>query len=197
MSGYFVAPIVEGHGEVQAVPILLRRVFADLRTGLTLQVNPALRIKSANFLADGEYFSKYLELAARKAKPHVRGSVLILLDCEDSCPAETGPELLKRATALRADIPTTVALAYREYETWFLAAARSLRGSGGLPPDLAPPEAPESIRDAKGWLAARMPAGYNEPNHQPAFTERFSMDEAATIASFARLRRKLRELFSA
>ena len=38
-----------------------------------------------------------------------------------------------RAAAVRGDVTITVALAYREYETWFLAAANSLRGVGGLP----------------------------------------------------------------
>jgi hypothetical protein len=98
---------------------------------------------------------------------------------------------------VRGDVPITVALAYREYETWFLAAAKSLRGVGGLPPDLEPPAVPESLRDAKGWLAARMPHGYNEPNDQPGFTSAFSFDEAAAIPSFARLWGKLHKLFAA
>jgi hypothetical protein len=93
-------------------------------------------------------------------------------------------------------VPIIVALAHREYETWFLAAAHSLRGVGGLPADLDPPAAPEAIRDAKGWLSAQMPAAYNEPNDQPALTRQFSFDEAATVPSFAWLRRKLHHLFA-
>lgn len=196
MSTYFVAPIVEGHGEVQAVPILLRRTLAALRPDAFLSVNPPIRIKAASLLGDCDYFARYLELAARKAKPHSQGSVLILLDCEDDCAAEIGPRLAADAARIRGDVPVTVALAHREYETWFLAAARSLRGISGLPADLDPPDAPELIRDAKGWLSARMPASYNPPNHQPTFTESFSFDEAASIPSFARLRRKLSQLFA-
>ena len=196
MTGYFVAPIVEGHGEVQAVPILLRRILSEKRADAFLRVNPPLRIKTGSFFRDTAYFAKHIELAARKARPHSRGSVLILLDCEDDCPANIGPELLAKASAIRADIPMTVALAYREYETWFLAAAHSLRGKCGLPVDLNPPEEPESVRDAKGWLGARMPSRYNEPNDQPILSESFSLDEAATVPSFARLRRKLQELFT-
>lgn len=197
MSDFFVAPIVEGHGEVQAVPILLRRMLSELRDDAFVRVNPALRVKAGSFLNDQDYFVKYLELAARKAKPHARGFVLILLDCDDDCPAKVGPELAARAAAVRGDVPITIALAYREYETWFLAAANSLRGAGGLPADLKPPADPESIRGAKGWLAGQMPNGYNEPNDQPSFTSAFSFDEAAAIPSFARLRRKLHEHFAA
>ena len=125
MSDFFVAPIVEGHGEVQAVPILLQRMLFELRDDAFLRVNPALRVKAGSFLND-----------------HVRRV-------------------------------------------------------GGLPADLNPPAAPELIRGAKGWLAAQLPHGYNEPNDQPGFTSAFSFDEAATIPSFARLRRKLHEHFAA
>jgi len=93
----------------------------------------------------------------RKTKPN--GSVLILLDCEDFCPAQLGPQLLHRATQVRADVPILVALAFREYETWFLAAAESLRGHAGIPNDLTTPHNPEAIRGAKEWLSARLPNG--------------------------------------
>lgn len=195
MSNYFIAPIVEGHGEVLAVPILLQRILRDFRPNIMLCVNPPLRVKAGSFLRDDNYLAKYVELAARKAKG--RGSVLILLDSEDDCPAQLGPQLASRAVAVRPDVPIVVALAHREFETWFLAAAHSLRRVCGLPVDLEPPAAPEAIRNAKGWLNARMAAAYNEPNDQPALTSQFSFDEAAAVPSFARLRRILQDLVAA
>ena len=130
MSGsFFIAPIVEGHGEVQAVPILLRRLIADAKPNAQLWLNPALRVKAGSFINDDDYFKKYLELAARKTKPWPNSCVLILLDCEDECPAELGPRLLEKARVCRSDVTIIVILAHREYETWFLAAARSLRAS--------------------------------------------------------------------
>jgi hypothetical protein len=196
MNSFFVAPIVEGHGEVEAVPILLDRLLRASRPDASLGVSPPIRVKAGSFLKDADYFAKYVELAARKAVSRAGRSVLILLDCEDGCPAELGPELARRAAAVRSDVPILVALAHREYETWFLAASQSLRGVAGLPMDLETPARPESIRDAKGWLSAHMASRYNEPNDQPAFTRRFSFDEAAAIPSFARLRRKLQQLFA-
>jgi hypothetical protein len=197
MSDYFVAPIVEGHGEVQAVPILLQRLFQDIRKDGVLRVNPPIRVKAGSFLNDVAYFRGYLELAARKARQQPSGSVLILLDCEDDCPAEVGSRIAQQAVRLRSDIPVTVALAYREYETWLIAAARSLRGVCGLPGDLEPPAKPESIRDAKGWLSEKTATTYNEPNHQPLLTQKFAFDEAGSVASFQRLYRKLSALFTA
>lgn len=152
-----------------------------------------IRVKSASFLHDQGYFHKQVSLAAAKAA-QMDGVVLILLDCEDDCPASLGPDLLCRAEAVRADARVIVALAYREYETWFLAAARSLRGQHGLPKDLEPPRVPESIRNAKGWLGKRMASGYDPVVHQLAFTRKFSLEEARVNPSFDRLYERVRVL---
>lgn len=196
MSGCFIAPIVEGKGEVEAVPKLLRRLFQHGRQHGFLVVNPPIRIKSGSFLNDEDYFRRYVELASRKAQGHFRGNVLILLDCEDNCAGKLGPQLLARARKVHSQVPFTVVLAHREYETWFLASAPSLRSVGGLPVDLDAPTDPEAIRGAKEWLATRMPNGYDAPDHQPLFTEHFSFAQAAAVPSFARLQRKAQNLFS-
>jgi hypothetical protein len=153
----FVAPIVEGHGEQQAVKSLLLRIVRDSAPRATLQVNEPIRIKSGSFLNDNSYFDRYVSLAAAKARQRRDGSVLILLDCEDDCPAQLGPQLFRRAQAACTDVSMIVALAHREYETWFMAAAASLRRVEGLPDDLTPPARPEATRDAKGWLGHQIP----------------------------------------
>ena len=92
----YVAPIVEGHGEVEALPALLHRIATLAAVEGTLRVNPPIRVKSGSFLHDHDYFSKQIALAAAKAAQG-GGAVLILLDCEDDCPATLGPDLLRRA----------------------------------------------------------------------------------------------------
>jgi|ERR1035438_8209912 hypothetical protein len=191
MSAFFIAPIVEGKGEVEAVPKLLDRLFRESKCEGYLAVNPAIRVKAGSFLKQEDYFGRHVELAARKAKAHPHGTVLVLLDCEDDCPARVGPALLQRARKVRSDVPIMIALAYREYETWFLAAARSLRSIAGLPTDLEPPVNPECIRGAKEWLGARMTGGYDPIEHQPLFTDHFSLTQASAVRSFARLKRSL------
>jgi hypothetical protein len=199
MSGIrFIAPIVEGHGEVYALPVLLRRLASTVAPEIDLRLNPALRIKAASFLNedDGEYFRKYVELAALKAKAWQDSCVLILLDCEDCCPAELGPKIFQRASSCRPDIIFIVVLAYREYETWFLTAAESLRGICGLPDDVCAPQDPESFRDAKGWLSGKMRVPYNEPEHQPRMTSAFSFEQAKQSRSFNRCFEKLADFLS-
>ncbi|MGN9894906.1 hypothetical protein [Micromonospora sp. L31] len=78
------------------------------------------------------------------------------LDADDHCPADLGPRLLHRAQAARPDVKVCVVLANREFEAWFLAAAKSLGGLRGLPDVLEPPAYPEAKRDAMGWLSERM-----------------------------------------
>lgn len=190
-----IAPIVEGHGEVAAVPELLRRLAAEVTPGILPQVNPPIRIKVGSFLRDPGYLNRYVALAAGKAAQGGEGLVLILLDCEDECPGQLGPRLLEQARQVRPDVPCLVVLAHREYETWFLAAAASLRGKRGLPENLETPKDPETVRDAKGWLGKRMAGGYDPVVDQAAFTNLFDLGMASTVPSFKRFVERLGPYF--
>ncbi len=101
-----IVSIVEGQGEVAAVPTLLRRICEEkqLFNNGHISINPPIRIKSGSFLNDDKYFEKYVSLAAEKAAQN-NGGVLILIDCDDDCPADLGPELLRKAQELRNDVP--------------------------------------------------------------------------------------------
>lgn len=195
MTPAFVAPIVEGHGELEAVPALLHRIALDSGLPAQLLVNPPIRIKSGSLLNDKPYFHKYVSLAAAKAAARA-GTVLLLLDCEDDCPRELGPRLLSAAQSVRPDVSYLVALAYREYESWFLAAATSLRDEWGLPENLHPPGNVEAIRNAKGWLGSRMRESYDPGRHQLAFTRLFDIQQARTSPSFDRLYLRVLQLLS-
>ena len=185
-----LASIVEGHGECEAVPILVRRVAHTIDPALVPVVHPVLRVPAAKLLKQGE-IERAVELAARKNAGNC--GVFILLDSDDGCPAQQGPELLQRAVNARGDLPLAVVFAKREFEAWFLAAAESLRGQRGLPNDLASPPAPENIRGAKEWLADRMPGGrsYSEASDQPALTATFDMNTARRADSFDKCFREL------
>jgi len=97
-----LACIVEGHGDVQAVPVLIRRIAAALDAGLVLHILPPLRVPRFKLVKNGE-IERSVELAARKTGGN--GGVLVLIDSEDECPARLGPQLLQRAVGAqrRAD----------------------------------------------------------------------------------------------
>lgn len=84
-----------------------------------------------------------------------------------------------------------------EYEAWFLAAADSLAGKGGLRVDVAAPEEPEEIRGAKEWLSARMISGarYSETRHQPLFSSLLEIDQARKSRSFRKLEREISRMW--
>ena len=174
-----VASIVEGDGEVAALPVLLRRLGQWRGTRGHVDVLPPIRVRKDRFLNRPEEFSRHLKLAAEKCKES--GWVLILFDADDDCPAEKGAAVLRAAQAIIPYRRVAVVLANREYEAWFIAAAESLKGCRGFqsrPNDTQVD--PEISRNAKGWVRERMPAGagYGETTDQPGFSARFDLDLA-------------------
>lgn len=176
-----LACIVEGDGDVEAVPIAIRRIVQGIAPGLALKIHHPIRVPRTKLVKSGE-LERFIELAARRAGRS--GAIVIVLDSDDDCPAILGPELLGRARRARPDFPISVVLAKREFEAWFLASASSLRGLRGLADDLEPPSDPEAIRGAKEWLTGRMPAGrsYTETLDQSALTASMDLHQAREAA---------------
>lgn len=179
-----LACIVEGYGEVEAVPVLVRRIAERLDPAIAVHVPKPIRQPRNKVVKPGE-----LERAVVLAIGTVaaEGAVLILLDSDDDCPAHLGPELLRRAQRVDPRIPMSVVLAKREFEAWFLAAAHSLAGRRRLPTDLRPPPNPEDIRGSKQWLSRQMPLG------QP-YSE--TVDQAALAAIFDKCFRDITTLLN-
>lgn len=65
----FIAPIVEGHGEIDALPALLHRIQLAVAPATSLQVNPPIRVKSSSFINNDSEFRRYVRLASAKAGP--------------------------------------------------------------------------------------------------------------------------------
>ena len=125
-----IACVVEGHGDREAVPVLIRRIVEELDPAVEVRVPAAIRTPKSKLIKDGE-LERAVELAARTIAG--RGGVLVVLDSDDDYPAELGPRLRQRAIKARGDLPLAVVLPKREFEAWFLAAAESLAGYRGLP----------------------------------------------------------------
>lgn len=172
-----VAAIVEGEGEVAALPVLLRRLDPWRAPGNFTQVLQPIRVRRERFLNREEEFKRHLLLAAAKCGDD--GWILVLLDADDDCPAELGGEILERAQRCVPHRRVSVVLANREYEAWFIAAAQSLHGQRGFRFDPAEIVDVESPRNAKGWIGARMAAGtYREITDQPAFSASMDLQQA-------------------
>ncbi|MCY1040667.1 DUF4276 family protein [Corallococcus sp. bb12-1] len=180
--------IVEGHGEVSAAPILVRRLARLLAPTAHLEVLLPHRIPRGQLVKEDD-LRRAIELTARKVGGD--GRILVLLDADKDLPCVLGPQLLGLARKHRPDRAISVVVAQCEYEAWFLAAAESLRGQRGLPSDLRAPTGFERIRDAKGWLRERMPQGYSETIDQAALTSVFDLEAARRADSFDKLFRDM------
>ena len=198
MSLLRLAAIVEGHGEIEAVPILIRRIAREIEPGAVVTVKPVLRFAASRLMEPGE-LERQVERAARKLGGN--GAILILPDCDwdGGCPAHEGPTLLERARNARRDMPMSVVLAKKEYESWFIAAAESLRGKRGLAHNLVGVGNPEDIRGGKEWLSSHMPFDqpYAETTDQPALTAIFDMQSARRADSFDKCYREIAALLAA
>ena len=174
-----IQPIVEGHGEVAAVPVLLRRLQVKSQA-FQLEILRPIR-KTLSELTHEDSLQRAVKLALLKGA----GGILILFDGDGDgdCPKELAPKIGSWARGAAQHRPCEVVVAYREYEAWFLGALESLGGVGGAPY----PHPPESVRGAKEALRTAMP-DYAPSVDQAALTARFDLAAAhRRCRSFRRL----------
>ncbi len=184
-----VSAIVEGDGEVQAIPVLLRRLHAWLTPEAMVHVDSRpIRMPRSRLLKFDTDFRRHLLLAEKKCLS--RGWVLILLDGDDDCPLELAPKILQKASAIVSRVSIAVVLAHREYEAWFIAAAESLQGKRQFVFNRSDLQVDaERIRDAKGWLRQRRQSRHYDPvQDQPALSQHIDLELArARSRSFRKL----------
>jgi hypothetical protein len=185
--------VVEGQGEVAAVPLLIRRICGELFGIFAVRVAHPVRITKSKILRPEE-----LERAVQFAlnRNDGLGPVIVLLDADDDCPAALGPALKDRAFPLAQARGVSIVVAKSEFEAWFLASAHSLSGRSGLRESLEPPADPEGIRGAKAWLSRNMLPGrkYSPTVDQAALVAGMDLNAAKACQSFDRLCREIERL---
>ena len=184
-----IVAIVEGDGEVEAVPLLMRRIAVEVTPLSPPTIFKPIRVRRQRILKEGE-LERYVRLAG--AQVGVGGRILVLMDANGDCPAMAGPHVLARARRSCPGRLIESVLAKCEYEAWFLAAAESIAGTRGILPEVSAPPEPESIRGAKEWLDNRMKGSYRPTADQAAFTAGFDMEAARRrSASFDKMWRAM------
>lgn len=187
-----VTCIVEGDGEVAALPVLLRRLTEHIAPGKWIDLPQPIRVRRDRFLNRAGEFERFVSLAVGKAQG---GRVLILLDADDDCPVELANEIARRAALQMPVGQLAVVVAVKEFEAWFVAVADSLSGTRGFEFEGDVPDQPEEIRGAKEWISSRVSAGrYHEVADQASFCARMNIDSARKRS---RSFRKLYEEWSA
>jgi hypothetical protein len=170
-----IQPIVEGQGEVVAVPLLLRRLVAEAQAWGLEVGRPHRRQRTQLVKKDS------LQNAVRVAvlRQDCAG-ILVLFDADDDCPRDLAPTLEQWAQEAAGGVPCAVVMANREYEAWFLASIEALRGKAAILPDATSHPDPEVPRDAKGELERRMSHGasYSPTVDQAALTAHLNLENA-------------------
>ena len=159
-----VLPIVEGDGDVAAVPVLLRRIL-QVHSEFEVQVLPPH--KRGELPKVKANFERFFKAAALEGVP-----VLCVLDfdcanCVDVVKDEL--ELKQQANAIHPLIGFEACFIVKEYESFFLWDEV---GTRKVLPSTAKgtvfPANPEEIRGAKEWLSRAQPSGiaYKPTVHQ-------------------------------
>jgi hypothetical protein len=190
-----IASVVEGEGEISALPVLLRRLMYEAQIW-DADIQPPFMVDRGRLVRPGG-LEAAVEAQARRVPADRPGGILVVIDADDDCPADLGPSLLARAT--RPDKRTAVVLANREFEAWFLASAPSLAGRAGLAEHLVVPANSETLRDCKGWLTHHRRDGvrYRPRVDQPALTHEMDLDLARVNSpSFDKLCRDITYLIT-
>jgi hypothetical protein len=165
--------IVEGHGEVAAAPVLLRRLIQEAQA-YTLRIGRPQRRHRSEF-SKKEALQNFISIARCQEEC---SAILIIFDSDDDCPKTLAPTVEGWAREVAPDIPCAVVLAHREFEAWFLA------GLGGIRADVEAHTNPEAPRDAKGALETSLRSrlgdrySYDQVTEQPAFATLFDLGEA-------------------
>lgn len=170
-----IQPIVEGVGEVSALPVLLRRLI-DVAGAHPIGVGRPIRQSRAK-LAREDGVREAVRLA--RLEPDC-AAILTIFDGDDDCPKDLAPRVQVWGRAEATPLPCYVVMAHREYEAWFLAAIESLHGARGIRHDATSHPDPEAPRGASEELKRRMNSGrrYVKTTDQPALTAAFDMAEA-------------------
>lgn len=202
-----IVPIVEGHGEEKAVPLLLRRWLRHRGFDKFFDVpDYAVNAKGCGKLKAAYNRVRHLgiEHYIKAAQGFHPDAIIVIIDSDDECYKRTpgnglGPELLARARRFAPNLPLAVVVANPEYEAWFLASLTCIRAAGLLPKHSSRIRGilePESSTGCKGLIEYILCCPYEETVHQLELTRGLTFSPRAKLRcpSYGKLLRDLERL---
>ncbi|MDD3581204.1 MAG: DUF4276 family protein [Desulfobacca sp.] len=191
-----IVAIVEGNGEVKAVPELLRRLL-DIRKRFDIEISkPPINAHGRGNITKPNGLENFLRVAEKR--PDCK-AILVLMDAERDCAKDVAQKLALRARNLITHIAIAVVAPNHMFENWFLASLETLAGKRGLEANLPTVNNPESIGNPKKWLTEHMGPGriYKENLDQVAMSALINTDFVKQRSrSFRRLEHALDELLA-
>lgn len=157
--------VVEGRGELGAVPIILRAHLQQARNDFRDLLGKPVPCHGRNKALVKNGLEGYVVTAA--GRPGCLG-VLVILDAERDAACVLGPNLLSRAKTVTSK-PVAVALAESKYESWLVASVETLGLEGLQFPVRGDPVT--AIRTA-------LKTAYVKPTWQPRLSARMDLELA-------------------
>lgn len=175
-------PIVEGQGDMQAVPLLLRRVLHEVCARFDVEV---LQVQKR-----GEWprVKRDFDRMYRSARIESTSILWVVdFDCEECLDPIIERNWLRQQVA-RIDPSGRVEIVFmiQEYESLFLSDPSCICSSY---PELSEtttfPSEPEAVRDAKGWISNALPKGraYKPTTDQAKLTSRLDLNRLRQTSS--------------
>ena len=187
-------PVVEGHGDLAAVPLLVRRVLHELHNRFDVELLPAQR--RGEWPKVKREFDRYFQAATLE-----RAAILWVLDfdCDDCIDVDSERAwALERAARLDPKTPIELVFLVKEFESLFLWDDSALRSAfGELAVDVSVPANPEQVRDAKGCVSLMLPKGraYKPTTDQARIVSRLDLAILSECSpSFTRFLRAVESL---
>jgi hypothetical protein len=206
--------LVEGDGDVKAVPVLVKRLLSEYSAfdAVILDEHP-FRVGGYGHVGFS-WWRRYLQAALKRRDV---GACLLILDgdCDRDaagqafCAMRAARQLAAEARHVGAGTLFSVAIVFAcmEFESWLIAGAPSLVGQqasdGRLlmpkPPQEIPPDPEHAPRNAKGWLGKFVQGGYSASRDQRVLTELIDLGQirGRGMRSFIRLESAIKQLVDA
>lgn len=175
---------------------MLSTILSAIGSGIYPVIAKPFRVPWGTLVnAPGE-LERYSEMAIKECGPTAK--LIVVLDADDSCPAELGTQLLQRIQSRFPDNPSSVIVANREYETWFIASSESIAHHVGSDATFQIPSNIEEIRNPKEWLERNvLNRRYKETGDQAAFSSAIDVSLARSRSqSFNRFCREVERLLT-
>lgn len=172
--------IVEGHGDVTSLPLLLRNI--SFHKGFyNFSFPHPMRFGEFNAMVKRDKFSNFVQYLN---SDDTIDAIIVACDADDVCPVKARQALLERIASTVHGIkkPISILLFNREYEALFLSQIDVISEKTGML-DITEAQgkkiisSSDKVRDAKGCLDALVPdLNYKEARDQEKFTAMLDMN---------------------
>jgi len=194
-----IIPIVEGHGEVEAIRILLSRIWTELLGEEYIHVLTPLRIPQGKILNKPDELSRYIRLAYLKLKDvplHKNQGVLLLFDADSGLPCVLAKKITESIQDHHDEILLSCVIANKEFETWFVASSDQMPEEFSTA-DTQTAASAEPENRGKAWVEQNALRSYSETADMPRLSKKINLSLVRDrCPSFDKLCREMEKLKS-